>query len=219
MGRVSLDAKAIFSSVVRFIYILATRHLLTDCVADMPSKITINNLRHITCLEFSIPKQGVWLLTGSNGTGKTSLLGCLRRIGFKNAFPSHFPASRMSDQLDSCEGASIQYETPGGLVTYTYRTERWVPFPKANSNVLETLRYPSAVYIAANADRIEPNKDDFSPRKVRAATSAVSRSMGMNCSVHLLWMSSMFLNVAVNLLAKFSAAGSAKRWYFSRMPL
>jgi energy-coupling factor transporter ATP-binding protein EcfA2 len=79
----------------------------------------------------------------------------------------------MSDQLDSYEGASIQYDTPGGSVTYTYRTERWVPLPKANSNVLETLRYPSVVYIAANADRIEPNKDDFSPRRVRAARNEI----------------------------------------------
>ncbi|AIO33272.1 AAA ATPase domain protein [Burkholderia cenocepacia] len=135
----------------------------------MPRKITIKNLRHISNLEFEIPRRGVWLLTGANGTGKTSLLGCLRRIGFSNAFPIHFPASRMSDRLDSYEGASVTYETPGGAVTYTYRTERWVPTPRANSRVLETLGYPDVVYVAANADRIEPRKEDFSPRKVRAA--------------------------------------------------
>ncbi|WP_341772459.1 AAA family ATPase, partial [Burkholderia pseudomallei] len=35
--------------------------------------------------------------------------------------------------------------------------------------MLETLGYPDVVYVAANADRIEPRKEDFSPRKVRAA--------------------------------------------------
>lgn len=139
----------------------------------MAAKIIIKNLRHIASLEFTIPRPGVWLLTGANGTGKTSLLGCLRRLGFPNAFPFHFPASRKSDQLDSYDGASIQYETPGGTVTYTYRTERWVPTPKANSGVLSTVGYPSVLYIAANADRIEPNKDDFSPKRVRAARAEI----------------------------------------------
>lgn len=196
---------------------------MTDCVADMPSKITINNLRHITCLEFSIPRQGVWLLTGSNGTGKTSLLGCLRRIGFKNAFPSHFPASRMSDQLDSCEGASIQYETPGGLVTYTYRTERWVPLPKANSNVLETLRYPSVVYIAANADRIEPNKDDFSPRKVRAASNdIISAANQIFCTNKFDALKTINVRKGVGnsaFLIELPSVGKQKKHYFSEKNL
>ena len=137
------------------------------------AKITIQNLRHITNLEFDIPRPGVWLLTGSNGTGKTSLLGCLRRIGYKNAFPVHFPTSKKSDRLDSNEGASISYSTPGGSVTYTYRTERWVPKPKSHSGVLGSLGYPDVVYIAADADRIEPRREDFAPSRVRTAPVGV----------------------------------------------
>lgn len=113
------------------------------------------------------------MLTGSNGTGKTSLLGCLRRIGYKNAFPIHFPTSRKSDRLDSNEGASISYDTPAGLVTYAYRTERWVPTPKSHSGVLSSLGYPDVVYIAADADRIEPRREDFAPSKVRSAPNGV----------------------------------------------
>lgn len=109
------------------------------------------------------------MLTGSNGTGKTSLLGCLRRIGNKNAFPLHFPTSRKSDRLDSNEGASIVYETPAGEVTYTYKTERWTPTPKKLSGALSSLSYPDVVYIAADADRIEPRREDFAPNKVNAA--------------------------------------------------
>lgn len=139
----------------------------------MPSKIIIENLRHIKRLEFEIPNQGLWLLTGANGTGKTSLLGCIRRIGFSNSFPLHFPASKKSDRLDSYEGATISYETPGGDVSYTYRTERWVPTPKKNSKVLSLLPYPNVLYIAANADRIEPSQEDFSPRRVRAAPQGI----------------------------------------------
>jgi ABC-type lipoprotein export system ATPase subunit len=189
----------------------------------MPAKITINNLRHISSLEFVIPRQGVWLLTGSNGTGKTSLLGCLRRIGFKNAFPTHFPASRLSEQLDSCEGASIQYETPGGTVTYTYRTERWVPLPKANSAVLDTLSYPSVVYIAANADRIEPNKDDFSPRKVRAARAdIIAAANQIFCTRKFDALKTINVRKGVGnsaFLIELPSIGKQKKHYFSEKNL
>ncbi|AEG67517.1 putative ATP binding protein [Ralstonia solanacearum Po82] len=126
-------------------------------------------MRHIRRLEFTIPPTGVWLLTGANGTGKTSLLACLRRIGYSNAFPKHFPASQRSDKLDSFEGASVKYETNGSEVTYRYRKERWVPTPKANSALLNLIGYPAVRYIAADATRIEPHKDDFQPRRVRSA--------------------------------------------------
>jgi len=135
--------------------------------------ITIENLRHIKKLDFEIPGRGVWLLTGANGTGKTSLLGCLRRLAYKNAFPAHFPASRLSDQLDSYEGASVKYVTPSGEVTYTYETVRWNPKPKSNSNVLRSVGFPDVIYVAANADRIEPRKEDFSPDRVRPAPTAI----------------------------------------------
>ncbi|CAB3972614.1 MULTISPECIES: ATP-dependent endonuclease [Burkholderia] len=135
----------------------------------MAVRITIENLRHIRRLEFSIPNTGVWLLTGANGTGKTSLLACLRRIGYSNAFPTHFPASQKSDRLDSFDGSSVRYDVNGAAVTYRYRGERWVPLPKANSKLLSQAGFPSVRYIAADATRIEPNKDDFQPRRVRPA--------------------------------------------------
>ncbi|MBJ9279509.1 hypothetical protein I5489_00190 [Citrobacter koseri] len=133
------------------------------------AKIIIKKLRHINSLEFDIPGTGVWLLTGTNGTGKSSVLGCLRRIGYRNAFPVHFPASRKSVRLDSNEGASISYSNSNGEVAYTYVTERWSPTPKSASKFLEGLGYPETIYVAADADRIEPRKEDFSPNKLRPA--------------------------------------------------
>lgn len=135
----------------------------------MATKIIIENLKHIRQLEFSIPNTGTWLLTGSNGTGKSSLLACMRRIGYKNAFPTHFPSSQISDQLDSFEGSSVRYEVNGTSVTYRYRGERWVPHPKANSGLLQQAGFPSVLYIAADATRIEPRQEDFQPRRLRSA--------------------------------------------------
>lgn len=139
----------------------------------MAVRITIENLRHIRRLEFTIPNTGVWLLTGANGTGKTSLLACMRRLGFSNAFPTHFPASQKSDKLDSFEGSSVEYQVGRSTVTYKYRSERWVPLPKANSGLLRTCGFPSVLHIAADSKRIEPRKEDFQLRRVRPANAEI----------------------------------------------
>lgn len=145
----------------------------------MATRITIENLRHIRRLEFLIPSTGTWLLTGSNGTGKSSLLACMRRIGYSNAFPTHFPSSQKSDKLDSFEGSSVRYEVNHTQVTYRYRGERWVPHPKANSRLLQRTGYPSVLYIAADARRIEPRQEDFQPRRVRSAHQDIIAAANM----------------------------------------
>ncbi len=118
-------------------------------------------------------------MTGSNGTGKSSLLACMRRIGYSNAFPTHFPSSQKSDRLDSFEGSSVRYEVNRAHVTYRYRGERWVPHPKANSSLLKRAGYPSVLYIAADAKRIEPRQEDFQPRRVRSAHGDIIAAANM----------------------------------------
>lgn len=137
----------------------------------MAVKITIEKLKHIKKLEFTIPGAGVWLLTGANGTGKTSLLACMRRIGDSNAFPQHFRSSAQSNQLDSFAGATVKYEINGEHVKYRYVKTRWAPQPRPNAALLRQAGYPSVRYIAADADRIEPRKEDFKPRRVRGANA------------------------------------------------
>ncbi len=139
----------------------------------MPVKISIKNLKHIKNLDFNIPGKGVWLLTGPNGTGKTSLLACMRRIGERNAFPMHFKASAKANNLDSFAGASVEYEVNGSNVTYTYSGIRWEPRPKTGGKVLRTAGYPGVIYIAADARRIEPRPEDFKPKGVRAAHASI----------------------------------------------
>lgn len=139
----------------------------------MPVKISIKNLKHIKSLDFTIPKKGVWLLTGPNGTGKTSLLACMRRIGERNAFPMHFKASTQSSNLDSFVGASVEYSINGTNVHYKYSGTRWEPRPKANASALQNSGYPGVIYIAADARRIEPRPEDFKPRGVRAADASI----------------------------------------------
>lgn len=139
----------------------------------MPGIIEISNLRNIRKLRFEIPDRGVWLLTAANGAGKTSLLGCIRRIGQPNAFPIHFPTSLKSDRLDNHSQGSVTYEINGDTVEYAYRGERWTPRPRSMSSLLESLGYASVKYVGATAERITPRPEDFNIRNVRAAAKAV----------------------------------------------
>lgn len=139
----------------------------------MTNAIEICNLRNISRLRFDIPPAGVWLLTAGNGAGKTSLLGCLRRIGHSNAFPVHFPSSLRSERLDNHSNGTVTYEIGGETVEYAYRGERWTPRPRSNSHLFDNLGYPSVMYIGATADRITPRPEDFETNNIRAANTTI----------------------------------------------
>jgi ABC-type lipoprotein export system ATPase subunit len=133
----------------------------------MASTITIQNLRNLNSLHFEIPDRGVTLLTGSNGSGKTSLLACLRRIGHPSAFQIHFPVSLRSDRLDNHSNGTITYQINGESVEYAYRGERWTPRPRKNANLFERFGYPSVTYIGASAERFTPRPEDFDTQHIR----------------------------------------------------
>ena len=76
------------------------------------ASITIRNLKNIGNMVFTIPNHGVHVLTGINGSGKTSLLTCLQRIADKNAFQKHFKTSR-NIQFDNFSSSEIIYEKIG----------------------------------------------------------------------------------------------------------
>ena len=86
--------------------------------------IKIENIRGIKELNYSLPtRNGVYLLTGSNGSGKTSLLTALDRLGNKNAFMTGLKDIKRRD-------ASITYMIQNESVVYKRGQERWVPTPK-----------------------------------------------------------------------------------------
>lgn len=132
----------------------------------MPT-IEIANLRNIRHLRYEMPPKGVFLLCGANGAGKSTLLACLLRIGSSNAFPAFFRTSNVSSQLDQFDGAEITYTVGTRTVSYAYRGQRWAPRPRANADVLEQFGYPSVIYVGANAARIEPRPEEYTPQRVR----------------------------------------------------
>ncbi len=139
----------------------------------MTRKITITKLKQVDQLEFYIPGPGVYVLSGTNGSGKSSLLACLLRIGWRNAFQLSFKSSKISKQLDEYSGASVKYEVNGLSVSYVYSGERWVPVPKSQSKLLSQFGYGAVIYAAANSERIEPRAEDFKPQRVKDAPIAI----------------------------------------------
>lgn len=135
----------------------------------MAGTIHIRKLKNIQELHFEIPGPGVHLLSGTNGSGKTSVLACLQRIGHSTAFARHFAVSQHSTALDNFDGAEVTYTLGVAHVTYSYGGERWVPHPRAQNRLLGQFGYPSVIYIGATADRITPRPEDFQPSRVRPA--------------------------------------------------
>lgn len=139
----------------------------------MTRNVSIFGLKHLNSLSFDVPNSGVHLLAGPNGAGKTTLLACLRRIAWPFAFQQHFASSRRGDQLDNFSTAKITYSVGDRSVTYAYAGERWVPTPRANSDVLGQFGFSDVLYVGATADRITPRPEDFEPRRVRHADTAI----------------------------------------------
>jgi ABC-type branched-subunit amino acid transport system ATPase component len=124
--------------------------------------VTIDNLKGISHLEFQLPAQpGVYLLVGSNGVGKTTLLTCLRRICDQNAFRNGFPAAAI-EGVDEFERTAIRYQSEDLFVTFHKRQKRWSPTPKQNVNlVFDSMGYSNVVYIGADEKRIGITKEEI----------------------------------------------------------
>lgn len=132
-------------------------------------KLRLENIKGIRLLEFSLPPAGVWVLTGRNGTGKSTLLAALLRIRRSYAFQRFYQTSPLAHRVDIYENASVTYEINNRSVTYRYGGQRWRATPRSNSNIFDDFPYPSIEYLEANSDRIEPFADEIRPRRFRDA--------------------------------------------------
>lgn len=173
----------------------------------MTTKLIIRNLKNIKLLEFEVPTPGAYLLTGTNGAGKTTLLTCLSRLRNSNAFQRGFRSSS-HPSLDSHRGASVEYEINGQSVIYTYVEERWAPLPRKNSRLLASCGYPAVEFIAADADRVQPQEQEFTPRSIRLTDISLRESMNTIFSTNR-FSELCYLNLH---------RGGAKKAYMIRQP-
>jgi ABC-type branched-subunit amino acid transport system ATPase component len=135
--------------------------------------ITLRNIKRIRELRFEIPNPGVWVLTGLNGSGKTSLFASIYRIGAQHAFQKFYKTSPLEHRLDSYVTTEIEYEINGEVAKYHYGGQRWRATPRKNANLFDQSPYPSIEYIEASGDRIEPFPEEIQPRRLRPAPPAI----------------------------------------------
>jgi ABC-type lipoprotein export system ATPase subunit len=142
----------------------------------VPRRITIEGLKQIDKLIFDVPEPGVHVLSGANGTGKSSLLACLLRLGLPNAFQASFRTSKISTALDNFTNAKITYEVNNSSVRYQHSGVRWEPTPKRESKLVASFGFSSVIFAAANSERIEPRAEDFIPQRVRDASQTLKHA-------------------------------------------
>ena len=142
----------------------------------MSQTITIKNLKSIKKLEFTMPKPGVYVLTGVNGAGKTSLMACLERLHTSRAFQNHFKTS-VNHRFDSFRESEISYSINQNTVTYRYTNSRWVPTPKDGSNLLKNFGYSEVIHITSNGDRFYIQDKEISQRDIRPASKFIIETM------------------------------------------
>lgn len=141
----------------------------------MTIKITLRNIKKIRNLSFEIPAQGVWVVTGLNGSGKTSLFASIYRIDAQHAFQKFFKTSPLERRLDSYENSEIEYQIDGEIAKYHYGGQRWRATPRRNASLFENSPYSSIEYVEASGGRIEPFPDEIQPRRLKNASEEVKR--------------------------------------------
>lgn len=113
-------------------------------------QIILRNIKNIRELFFPFPeRKGVYVLTGSNGSGKTSLLTALSRLGKSNAF-AHYRSNQL---IDKYPNASVEYRTPTDSVTYVHGEQRWVPSPKRNNVLLSQFPFHDTRFVSTAGTR------------------------------------------------------------------
>lgn len=125
-------------------------------------KISIQDLRNITSMEFEVPTTGVHLLTGCNGCGKTSLLIALNRICNNTAF-SGFKLGRKVG-MDKFSTTKITYSDGTNSIWYSRTNRGWEPHPRGSKpNTL--FSFADSYFITTSGFRFfEPNTDQFYKR-------------------------------------------------------
>ena len=117
-------------------------------------KVILEKIKGIEKLEFELPnKNGVYLVTGKNGTGKTNLLVALYRICNGDAFRDNFPIG--AHDFDDISHYKITYVYKGSLVCYYHTQHGWDPHPKKNARILKNFGYSNSVYVSASKMRFD----------------------------------------------------------------
>jgi len=156
-------------------------------------------------MEFPIPaNSGVYVLTGINGCGKTTLMTCLLRIGWTRAFQDHFKTG--NNQIDSYEG-TVTYKVGKKSVSYHYAGSRWPPTPRKNSDLFKEFGYPEVRFLPATGNRLYINDENINPSDFRNVEADIKKDMNNILEID------KFSNLRYVQTGSFRGPGSgSQRW-------
>ncbi|MFN2939245.1 ATP-dependent nuclease [Lachnospiraceae bacterium YH-ros2226] len=143
-------------------------------------KLIIEKLKGIKYLEFTLPeKNGVYMLAGANGAGKTTILTCINRIGDSMAFANAFRNTGTWNKADQYRSARIIYELDGQSVLFKKESKRWAATPRKGSRLLGNFGYSSSVFISADSKRIDIKADDIRPGNTTQVEQEICNAMNL----------------------------------------
>lgn len=158
-------------------------------------RVKLRLIKKIVSLDFDVPQGGVWILTGLNGSGKTSLFAALYRMGSSTAFPTFFKGGPFGGKLDTFEGASVTYVLDDGRsVSYRYGGQRWRASPTRAISILDDVPFDGVHFIDANPKRIEPFPEEITVRRRLSAASDELRSFLSYVLDDVKWRSLGYVN-------------------------
>ncbi len=142
-------------------------------------KLAVTNLRGIRSLDFPLPeKDGVYLLTGANGSGKSTVLSCLARLGDPEALDRFFTMGiRFSDSRagNVFADSRIRFVSGKNEAEFRFRQDRWqCTDPRKMEAVLADFGYPRIVFTESRTKYQPPKEENFSIKDVVRAPDAVS---------------------------------------------
>lgn len=146
---------------------------------DKMNSVTISNLKGVTNLTFQVPdRNGVFLIAGANGCGKTTLLVCLDRICNCLAFANGFSGASSWEMADQYTSAHITYTIGTRHITYRKAKARWVATPKQNSSTfMRGFGMASSIFIKADSKRIDVKQEDLKQGNLTTVDASVKTAL------------------------------------------
>jgi len=141
----------------------------------MSKTITISETKGIKNLIFDFPENnGVYLIVGPNGTGKTTLLVCMDRICNPYAFARGLSHPKNISGYDEYRNSTIQYDVNNSCIRFRKKHARWAASPrKGNADLLSEFGYNNSIFIKADSKRIDATQEEIQ----RGTTTSANREI------------------------------------------
>lgn len=145
------------------------------------NSICIERIKGIKHLNFPVPEEpGVYLLVGSNGAGKTTILTSLFRICSGNALHYGFHTAAGNSRIDRYEKSAITYTSKEGKsATFRKREKKWVSTPKSNEAILRSFGFKSACFIKADSKRFSPGPEEIRQGNLVEASAEIKEALNI----------------------------------------